>query len=77
MTTTLKDRWNRLMGKSNTAAANGAAVEHEIEVEQMTPAERHTVEESIDDKKADAAAAEHLGGIDPGRLLADEEPPKD
>ena len=56
MTSTLKDRWNRLIGKHHAAA-----VEREVEVEQMTPAERHIVEESIDDKKADAAAEEHAG----------------
>jgi hypothetical protein len=41
----------------------------------MTPAERRAVGESIDDKKADTAAGEHLGGIDPDRLLDDDAPP--
>ena len=72
MTSMLKERWNRLMG-----AKSANAVEHEVEKEQMTSTERHDVEESIDDKKADAAAAEHIGGIDPERLLGDEAPPKD
>ena len=72
MTSMLKEQWNRLMG-----GKRATAVEHEVEKEQMTPAERHNVEESIDDKKADAAAGEHLVGIDPARLLGDDEPPKD
>ena len=72
MTSMLKERWNRLMG-----GKSATAVEHEVEKEQMTPTERHDVEESVDDKKADAAAGEHLGGIDPERLLGDEEPAKD
>jgi hypothetical protein len=60
MTSMLKERWNRLMG-----GKSATAVEHEVEKEQMSPAERHDVEESIDDKKADVAAAEHLGGVVP------------
>jgi hypothetical protein len=72
MASTLKERWNRLMG-----AKSATTVEQEVEKEQMAPAERHDVEQSIDDKKADAAAGEHVGGIDPERLLGDEEPPKD
>jgi hypothetical protein len=72
MTSMLKERWNRLMG-----GKSATVVEHEVEKEQMSPVERHDVEESIDDKKADAAVGEHIGGIDPERLLGDEEPPKD
>ena len=42
----------------------------------MSPAERDFVEESVDDRKADAAAEEHLGGGDPARLIDDDAPPK-
>jgi hypothetical protein len=70
MTGTLKDLLDRLLGKRSAAA-----VEHEVEAEQMSPAERRAVGESIDDRKADAAAGEHLGGIDPDRLLDDDTPP--
>jgi hypothetical protein len=70
MTGTLKDLLDRLLGKRSAAA-----VEHEAEAEQMSPTERRAVDESIDDRKADAAAGEHLGGIDPGRLLDDDAPP--
>jgi hypothetical protein len=70
MTSMLKETWNRLMG-----GKSATAVEHEVEKEQMTPAERHVVEESIDDKKADASAGEHVAGINPERLLGDDEPP--
>ena len=58
MTSTLKERWNRLIGNRDAGAAKNGAVE------------------SIDDQKADASVAEHLGGIDPERLLTDEEPPQ-
>jgi hypothetical protein len=70
MTSTLKDTWNRLLGKRTAVA-----VEHEVEAEQMSPEERHFVGESIDGKQADVAAAEHLGGVDPARLISDEAPP--
>ena len=58
MTSTLKERWNRLMGNHSADATKNGAVE------------------SIDDIKADATVAEHLGGADPERLLTDEEPPQ-
>jgi hypothetical protein len=37
----------------------------------MSPAERSFVEEPVENHAADAFAAEHLGGIDPERLLQD------
>ncbi len=66
MTSMLRERWNRLMG-----GKSATAVEHEVEKEQMTAAERHEVEESIDDRKADVAATEHFGGV----VVEDESPP--
>jgi hypothetical protein len=60
MSSTLKERWNRLIGNHKAET-----IEHEVEKEQMSPTERNVVEESIDDKKADLAAEEHLGGGGP------------
>ena len=53
------------------------AVERDAEMQQSSPAERRFAEEGIEDKKADSAVEERLGGIDPERLLDDEEPPRD
>ena len=43
----------------------------------MSPAERRFVEESVEDRQADDFVAEHLGGIDPGRLVEEGEPPRE
>lgn len=59
MTSTLKERWNRLIGNHGADSAKNGAVE------------------SIDDTKADAFVEEHLGGIDPERLIASDEAPKE
>jgi hypothetical protein len=53
-----------------------AAVEREAEREHMSPAERRFEEESVDDIQADAFVSEHLGGINPERLIEDDEPPR-
>jgi hypothetical protein len=53
-----------------------AAVDREVEREQMSPAERRFEEESVDDIQADAFVSEHLGGINPERLIEDDEPPR-
>ena len=53
-----------------------AAVEREAEREKMSPAERRFEEESVDDIQADAFVSEHLGGINPERLVEDDEPPR-
>ena len=71
MPNTLKDLWNRLTGNRSADA-----VEREVEREQMSSTERHTVGESVDDRKADVAAAEHLGGVSPERLLGEDAPPE-
>lgn len=51
--------------------------ERGAEMQRRTPAERRFVEESVEDRHADSAAQERLGGIDPERLLDDDEPPRD
>jgi len=52
------------------------AIKRETEREKMSPAERRFEEESVDDIQADAFVSEHLGGINPERLLDDDEPPR-
>jgi hypothetical protein len=46
-----------------------AVLGREVEESQMSPSERRFVDESVEDHQADEGAAEHLGGIDPNRLL--------
>ena len=60
----LRGLWARLAGRSRDHA-----VAREIEREHMSPAERHRTAESIEDIQADESAAEHLGGVEPDRLL--------
>jgi hypothetical protein len=64
--------WDRLMGRRRDAATR-----REAEKEQMSKGERRVVERSVDDLQADEFVEEHLGGIDPSRLLGDDEPPRD
>lgn len=54
-----------------------AAIKRETEREQMSPDEQRFEEESVEDIQADAFVGEHLGGINPDRLLDDDEPPRD
>ena len=68
---TLKAWWDRMLGRRRDAA-----FEREAEEEKMSPQERRFVEEPIEDHQADASAAEHLGGINPDRLLGDDGPPR-
>jgi predicted RNA-binding protein Jag len=68
----LRDLWNRLMRRESAAA-----VKRETEREQMSPAERRIVGESVEDIQADTFVGEHLGGVDPERLIEDDEPPRD
>ena len=65
------DLWNRLVRRRREEV-----IERETESERMSPAERRLTGESIEDLQADESAGEHLGGIDPGRLLGDDEPPR-
>ena len=66
----LRDIWDRLLGRERDRA-----VARESEREQMSPAERHLAEESIEDFQADEFVSERLGGIDPERLSGEDEPP--
>jgi hypothetical protein len=68
----LRGIWDRLTGRRRNAT-----VEHEAGREQMSRAEREFVEESVDEHEADELAAEHLGGIDPDRLLPGDKPPRE
>jgi hypothetical protein len=54
--------WNRLLACRHTDAVERRA-------ETQRPAEGRFVDESMEDRQADAAAGEWLGGIDPARLL--------
>jgi hypothetical protein len=65
----LRDLWDRLVRRRREAA-----IAHETEKRQMSPAERRAAE-SIDDLQADKFVSEHLGGIDPERLIDEDKPP--
>jgi hypothetical protein len=67
----LRDLWNRLMGRERAEA-----IQHEAERERMSPAERRFTAESVEDHQADEFVDEHLGGVNPERLLEDDEPPR-
>lgn len=41
----------------------------------MSPAERRMTGESVEDIQADKFVSEHLGGIDPERLMGEDRPP--
>jgi hypothetical protein len=59
--------WKRLMGRGDDAARRHAE-ESEIE----SPREQRTAAEGVDGIAADENVAEHLGGVDPKRLVDDE-----
>ena len=65
----LRGLWNRLAARGTQAAR-----EHEVERERMTDAERRTDDESFEDRQADLAIQARLGGVDPERLLPDDNP---
>lgn len=67
----LREIWDRLVGRERDRT-----VARESEREQMSPAERHLSEESIDDFQADEFVSERLGGVDPERLSGEAEPPR-
>jgi hypothetical protein len=64
--------WDRLLKRRRDDV-----IRREAEEKQMSKAERRRVEESVDDFQADEFVEEHLGGIDPNRLLGDDKPPRD
>ncbi len=53
------------------------AVERTVELQHGSPTDRRFAEKSVEDRQADLAVEERLGGKDPGRLLEDDEPPQD
>jgi hypothetical protein len=53
-----------------------AAIEREAEEEQMSREEREFIDD-VEGHQSEEFVAEHLGGIDPDRLLGDGEPPPD
>jgi hypothetical protein len=65
----LRNLWNRIMGRSQEEV-----IERETERERGNSAERRFASESIEDYQADESVQEHLGGIDPDRLIEDEPP---
>jgi hypothetical protein len=65
----LRGLWSRF-----ASGRSRAAQEHEIERERMTGEERREDDESFEDRQADLATEARLGGIDPGRLLPDDDP---
>ncbi len=48
-----------------------ATAQREQEKAQMSPEERRFVDEGIEGHQADELVEEHLGGVDPDRLLGD------
>lgn len=66
----LRDFWNRLFRRTGEST-----VEREAEREQMSPAERHFDEESIDDIKADTVVDERFGTLEPGEPSGEGGPP--
>jgi hypothetical protein len=64
--------WERL-----TARRRAAAIRREAQEEQMSPEERRFIDEGVEGNQADEFVEEHLGGIDPNRLLDDDEAPRD
>jgi hypothetical protein len=66
----LRDWWNRMLGDRRETAD-----ERVVDRERQTADERAHVSESADELEADEFAAEHLGGVDPDRLLPGGKPP--
>ena len=65
----LRGLWSRIAGRRDQAAE-----EHEVERERMTDVERRIDDEGFEGRQADLATQERLGGIDPDRLLPDDNP---
>jgi hypothetical protein len=68
----LRGLWDRLMGRRREGIA-----ERETEREHMSPAERHRIDESIEDLQADEFVGEHLGGVPEDQLSGEDRPPRD
>jgi len=67
----LREIWDRITGRSHETA-----VRHEAEREHMSREERRVASESVEDLQADEFVDEHLGAVDPERLLGEDEPPR-
>jgi hypothetical protein len=68
----LRGLWDRLMNRRQ-----GARADRETERAGMSRAERRFVDERVEDRQAEGFVEEHLGGIDPERLLAEGEAPRE
>jgi len=62
----LKGIWERLLGRRESSDSDPAS-----------PERRRFSGESLEDRQADEFVEEHLGSIDPNRLLPDDEPSRD
>lgn len=60
--------WKRLL-----RWRRGELVGERADTAGMSPSERRFTHESVEDHQAEEFVKEHLGGVDPGRLLEDEE----
>ena len=70
--TTMPGIWERLR-----ARRRAAVIRREEQEEQMSPEERRFIDEGVEGNQADEFVTEHLGGINPNRLLGDDEPRRD
>jgi hypothetical protein len=64
--------WDRLMNRREVPTAD-----RETERAAMSRAERRFIDESVEDSQAEGFVEEHLGGIDPERLLGEPEAPRE
>jgi hypothetical protein len=64
--------WERLK-----ARRRAAAIRREAQDEELSPEERRLIDEGVEGYQADESAEEHLGGIDPTRLIDDDAPPRE
>ena len=55
---------------------NEEAIERSVEMQHMSQEERRSFDTNLENQQADSVIEERLGGIDPRRLLDDEEPPR-
>jgi hypothetical protein len=62
----LRGLWNRLVRRRQDVQIEVASEEA-----RMSPGQRREAEESVEDRQVDEHVEEHLGGIDPDRLLGE------
>ena len=63
----LRELWDRLMRRERAEA-----IEREAEWEHMSPKEQRFFREGFEDRQSGEFTAEHLGGVDPERLVEDD-----